>query len=75
MFLGAYRQSGQFNMDYANSFPELASMNLTTKTVLAQVTQNKYNFGSVSSEKLQYDPLFSIHPPPTLSILPWESLG
>ncbi|KAJ4414689.1 hypothetical protein N0V82_007803, partial [Gnomoniopsis sp. IMI 355080] len=42
----ANEQSGQFNVEYANSFPELASMNLTTSTVLAQVTQDKYNFGS-----------------------------
>lgn len=49
VFLYAYRQSGDFNVEYADTFPELKSMNLNTSTVLAQVTQDKYNFGTVSS--------------------------
>lgn len=42
------RQGGEFNVEYANNFPELASLNLTRSTVLEQVTQDKYNFATVS---------------------------
>lgn len=47
LLLCVYRQSGDFNVEYANTFPELRSMDLNTSTVLAQVTQDKYNFGTV----------------------------
>lgn len=58
VYFCAFRQSGQFNVEYANSFPELASLNLTTSTVLAQVTQDKYNFGSVSFSNIERRPFY-----------------
>lgn len=38
---------GHFNVDYANSFPELQVLNLSTSNVLSQVTKDPYNFGTV----------------------------
>lgn len=40
-------QSGAFNLEFANTFPELAALGLTTGTVLDHVTDNKYNFWTV----------------------------
>lgn len=42
------RQGGEFNVEYANTFPELAKLNLTTSNVLNYVTTDKYNFATVS---------------------------
>lgn len=35
-------------MEYANTFPELAKLNLSTSNVLDYVTADKYNFATVS---------------------------
>lgn len=43
------RQGGEFNVEYANTFPELAKLNLSTSNVLDHVTVDKYNFATVSS--------------------------
>lgn len=42
------RQSGDFNVEYANTFPELKELNLNTSNVLDHVTSNEYNFATVS---------------------------
>lgn len=44
----ANEQGGEFNVEYANTFPELAGLNLTTSNVLDYVTADKYNFATVS---------------------------
>lgn len=41
-----HRQSGEFNVEYANGIPELAAKNPTTSTVLDMVTADQYNFGT-----------------------------
>lgn len=46
MLTNTHRQGAQYNIDYANTFSELASQNPTTATVLDLVTANEYNFGT-----------------------------
>lgn len=41
-------QSGVFNLQFANTFDELKDLGLTTGSVLDHVTDNKYNFWTVS---------------------------
>lgn len=41
-------QSGAFNLEFANSFDELKALGLTTSNVLDYVTNNTYNFWTVS---------------------------
>lgn len=41
-------QSGTYNLEFANTFPELESLGLTTSNVLDHITANKYNFWTVS---------------------------
>lgn len=49
-----YRQGGAFNVEYANTFPELAKLNLTTSNVLDYVTKDQYNFATVSSSVFSF---------------------
>lgn len=42
-------QSGEFNLEFANSFDELKALGLTTSNVLDYVTKNTYNFWTVST--------------------------
>lgn len=51
------QQSGTFNVDFANTFDELSGLGLTTSNVLDYVTENKYNFWTVSPVLLFYDGL------------------
>lgn len=44
-------QSGTFNLEFANTFAELKALGLTTSNVLDYVTNNTYNFWTVSSLK------------------------
>lgn len=37
---------GEWNVQYANSMPELKSLGLTETTVLDHVIEDKYNFGT-----------------------------
>lgn len=41
-----HRQSGDFNVQYANTFKELKAKSPTTSTVLDMVTDDQYNFGT-----------------------------
>lgn len=45
-YLKTNRQMGNFNVKYANEFPELAAKNPTESTVLDLVTDDEYNFGT-----------------------------
>ncbi|KAF3768711.1 hypothetical protein M406DRAFT_223362, partial [Cryphonectria parasitica EP155] len=42
----ANEQGAEYNIDYANTFSELASQNPTASTVLDLVTADEYNFGT-----------------------------
>lgn len=50
MLLCEARQSGDFNVQYANTFEELKSLGLTAATVLRNVTADQYNFATVSPD-------------------------